>query len=178
MTRIIFTYGIIGGLIVTVGMLLGMFAVPDGGGMVGMAVGYLSMLVALSTVFMGVRSYRDTVGGGVIRFWPAFGLGLAIALIASLFYVATWEVYMWQTDYRFMDVYVAGTIADMQAQGRPAAEIAAFSTEMEAFKRQYAQPLFRMMVTLSEIAPVGVIVALVSAAVLRNSRMFPSRRAA
>lgn len=177
MTRIIFTYGIIGGVIVAVGMLLGMFAVPDGG-MAGMAVGYLAMLVALSMVFMGVRNYRDTIGGGVIRFWPALGLGLAIALIASLFYVAMWEVYMWQTDYRFMDVYVAGAIADMREQGRSAAEIAAFSSEMEAFKAQYAQPLFRMMITLSEIAPVGVIVSLISAAVLRNSRMFPARRPA
>jgi Protein of unknown function (DUF4199) len=177
MTRIIFTYGIIGGLIVAAGMLLGMFAVPDGG-MAGMAVGYLAMLVALSMVFMGVRSYRDTIGGGVIRFWPALGLGLAIALIASLFYVAMWEVYMWQTDYRFMDVYVAGAVADMREQGKSAAQIAAFSAEMEAFKAQYAQPLFRMMITLSEIAPVGVIVSLVSAAVLRNSRLFPARRPA
>lgn len=178
MRKIIIIYGLIGGLIVAAGTLLGMLAVPDGGGIFGMVVGYLTMLVALSMVFMGVRSYRDTVGGGVIRFWPALGLGLAIALIASLFYVAMWEVYMWQTEYRFMDVYVAGAIADMQAQGRPAVEIAAFSSEMEAFKAQYAQPLFRMMITLSEIAPVGVIVSLISAAVLRNSRMFPARRPA
>jgi Protein of unknown function (DUF4199) len=174
--RTIVVYGVIGGLIVAVGMLLGMFAVPDGGGAVGMVVGYLTMLVALTMVFIGVRSYRDTVGGGVIRFWPAFGLGLAIAFVASLFYVATWEIYMWQTGYTFMDDYVAGTIADMQAQGKTAAEIAAFSSEMEAFKLHYAQPLFRMAITLSEIAPVGLLVSLVSAAVLRNSRMFPSRK--
>lgn len=177
MGRIIVIYGVIGGLIVAAGMLLGITFVRDHG-VLGMVVGYLSMLVALSMVFMGVRSYRDTVGGGVIRFWPAFGLGLAIALVACLFYVAMWEVYLWQTGYTFFDEYVAKALADMEVQGKPAAEIAAFSNEMEAFKLQYAQPLFRMAITLSEIAPVGLLVSLVSAALLRNSRLFPSRRAA
>ena len=58
---------------------------------------------------------------------------------------------------------------------KPAAEIAAFDAEMDDFKLLYAQPLFRMAITLSEIAPVGLLVSLVSAAVLRNSRMFPPR---
>ncbi len=174
MGRIIATYGIIGGSIVAIGMLLGLTLVPTGGTL-GMVVGYLSMLVALSMVFMGVRSYRDTVGGGVIRFWPAFGLGLAIALVACLFYVVMWEVYLWQTGYTFFDDYVAQTLADMRAQGMSAAEIAAFDAEMDAFKLLYAQPLFRMAITMSEIAPVGLLVSLVSAAVLRNSQMFPSR---
>lgn len=175
MGRIILTYGVIGGIIVAIGMLLGITFVPTGGTL-GMVVGYLSMLAALSMVFMGVRSYRETVGGGVIRFWPAFGLGLSIALVACLFYVAMWEVYLWQTGYTFFDDYVASAIADMQVQGKSAAEVAAFSSEMDAFKLLYAQPLPRMAITLSEIAPVGLLVALVSAAVLRNSRLFPSRR--
>lgn len=177
MGRIIIIYGIIGGVIVAIGMMLGITLVPAGGAL-GMAVGYLAMLVALSMVFMGVRSYRDTVGGGVIRFWPALGLGLAIALVASLFYVAMWEIYLWQTGYRFFDDYVAQMLADMRAEGKSSAEIAVVSAEMDGFKLLYAQPLYRMAITLSEIAPVGLLVALVSAAVLRNSRMFPSRRPA
>ena len=177
MRRIVITYGVIGGLIVAFGMVLGITLVPAGGTL-GMVVGYLSMLVALTMVFMGVRSYRDTVGGGVIRFWPAFGLGLAIALIACLFYVAMWELYLWQTGYTFFDEYIAQAIADMRVQGASATEIAAFAKEMEAFKLLYAQPLSRMAITLSEIAPVGLLVALVSAGLLRNSRLFPAQRAA
>ncbi len=177
MGRIIIIYGIIGGIIVAIGMLLGILLVP-GGGALGMAVGYLAMLVALSMVFMGVRSYRDTVGGGVVRFWPALGLGLAIALVASLFYVGMWEIYLWQTGYAFFDDYVAQMLADMRAEGKSSAEIASVSAEMDGFKALYAQPLYRMAITLSEIAPVGVVVSLISAAMLRNSRMFPARRPA
>lgn len=173
MQRIILVYGIIGGVIVAAGMLLAINLVPTGGA-AGMAAGYLSMLVALSTVFVGVKRYRDVEGGGVIRFWPAFGLGLAIAGVAGLIYVLTWEVYMWATDYSFMDVYIGQSISEMRAGGASSDEIARFTTEMEGFKTSYANPLFRMPMTFLEITPVALLVSLVSAAVLRNSRVLPA----
>ena len=55
--------------------------------------GYLVMLVALSMIFVGVKRYRDVECGGVIRFARAFGLGLGIAALAGLIYVAGWELY-------------------------------------------------------------------------------------
>lgn len=174
MGRIIGVYGAIGGIIVAVGMMAGIILVGDHGTL-GMVVGYLSMLVALSMVFVGVKRYRDLIGGGVIRFLPALGVGLGIALVASLFYVVAWEIYMYATDYTFMDVYVAEQIRAMQVDGKSAAEIAKFSSDMAAFKAQYAQPVYRMLITLSEIAPVGILVSLVSALALRNPRVFPAR---
>ncbi len=177
MGRIITVYGFIGGVIVAIGMWLGMVAVPEGHGLLGMVVGYLTMLVAMTMVFAGVKRYRDTAQGGVIRFWPAFGVGLAIALIASLFYVLTWEAYMYHTNYSFMDNYVAATLRSMRAQGKSAAEIAARAQEMASFAKQYANPLFRMFATLSEIAPVGILATLVSAGLLRNSGFMPAREA-
>lgn len=175
MGRIITVYGIIGGVIVAIGMWVGMAMVPHGGSL-GMVVGYLTMLVAMSMVFAGVKRYRDEVLGGVIRFWPALCVGLAIALIASLFYVLTWEAYMVYTNYTFMDEYVASTLESMKAEGKSAAEIAKFSTDMAEFAKDYANPLYRMAITLSEIAPVGMLVALVSGALLRKSSFFPAKR--
>ncbi len=173
MVRIIGIYGTIAGIIVAVGMAIGILLLQHGGA-AGMAAGYLSMLIALSMVFVGVRQYRNVELGGVIGFWPALGLGLAIATVACLFYVVAWEAYMYATDYQFMDDYVREALATMRAEGRPAAEIAVTTRELEAFKAEYAQPLFRMIITFSEMAPVGVLVALVSAALLRNSRVLPA----
>lgn len=176
MVRYIAIYGCIAGVIVVIGMAAGMTLV-QGHGTAGMVAGYLSMLVAMSFVFIGVRQYRTVEGGGVIRFWPAFGLGLAIALVASLFYVGMWEAYLWQTDYSFIGEYARSTVESMRASGASSAEIAAFTSEMSAFATSYnTQPLYRMAVTLSEIAPVGILVALVTAALLRNSRRFPATR--
>ncbi len=47
---------------------------------------------------------------------------------------------------------------------------------METFKAQYANPLFRLPMTFIEIFPVGVLVSLISAAILRNPRVLPARR--
>lgn len=174
MGRIIGTYGIIGGFIVAIGMWLSITFVPIGGAM-GMAAGYLAMLVALSVIFVGVKKYRDTEKAGVIRFWPAFGVGLGITCVAGLIYVAWWELYMYLTNYTFMDEFVRQTLESMRAAGKAEAEIAKFQSEMDVVKLQYADPLFRMPFTFIEIAPVGLLVSLVSAALLRKSSFVPAK---
>ena len=47
---------------------------------------------------------------------------------------------------------------------------------MEVFKTMYANPLLRLPMTFVEIFPVGVLVSLVTAGLLRNSRFLPMRR--
>ena len=176
MGRTIAVYGTISGTIVILGMFISITFVADHGTM-GMVADYLSMLVATSFVFVGVKRYRDTELGGVIRFWPAFWLGLGIASVAAIAYVFSWEVYMWKTDYAFMNEYIAGYLKDLEASGASAAEIAKQSAEMQKFARQYEQPLFRMLITLSEFAPIGLLVPLVSAALLRKSSFMPAKSA-
>jgi hypothetical protein len=173
MGRIIAVYGAIAGVIVILGMFISITFVADHGTM-GMVAGYLSMLVALLFVFIGVKRYRDVNLGGVIGFWTALGVGLGIGLVASLFYILGWELYMWQTGGTFMVDYIARSVEDMRAAGKPAAEIAAFSAEMGAMAEQYKNPLFRMALTLTEIFPVALLVSIVSAALLRKSSFLPA----
>jgi hypothetical protein len=177
MGRIITVYGLIAGVIVIVGWNIGMLFVPEGGA-AGMVAGYLSMLVATSFVFVGVKRYRDNDLGGVIRFWPALLTGLGISAVAALAYVLSWEVYMWKTDYSFMSEYIAGYLKDLKASGASAAEIAKQTAEMRDFARQYENPLFRMLITLSEFAPIGLLVPLITAALLRKSSFMPAKAAA
>ena len=54
-------------------------------------------------------------------------------------------------------------------------EKAELTAQMESFKTLYANPMFRLPMTVAEIFPVGVLVSLVSAAVLRNPRVLPAR---
>ena len=173
MGRIIAVYGAIAGVIVIIGMFISITFVADHGAM-GMVAGYLSMLVALLFVFIGVKRYRDVNLGGVIGCWKAFGVGLGIGRVAALFYVLGWEVYMWQTGGTFMTDYIAQSVEDMRAAGKPAAEIAKFSAEMSVMAEQYKNPLFRMALTLTEIFPVALLVSLVSAALLRRSSFMPA----
>ena len=173
MGRIIAVYGVIAGVIVVLGMFISISVVSDHGTM-GMVAGYLSMLVALLFVFVGVKRYRDVNLGGVIGFGKALLVGLGIAGVASLFYVLSWEVYMWQTGGTFMAEYIAASVESMRASGKSAAEIAAFSAEMNDMAEKYKNPAFRMAMTFMEILPVALLVSLVSAALLRRSSFLPA----
>jgi polyferredoxin len=95
MTRTILTYGLISGLVAILGIIGTIVAPGDGHHSVWL--GYLIMLVALSAILIGVKQHRDRALGGVIKFWPAFLVGLGIALIAGLAYVAVWEIYLAMT---------------------------------------------------------------------------------
>jgi Protein of unknown function (DUF4199) len=141
----------------------------------GMAVGYLIMLIALSTVFVAIKRHRDADLGGVIKFWPAFALGLGISFIAGVLYVLSWEAAVALTHLDFASSYSKAMIAQQQAKGISAEALAKLTAQMEQFKIQYANPLYRLPMTFAEIFPVGVLVSLVSAGLLRNSRFLPPR---
>ncbi len=141
----------------------------------GMLIGYTTMLVALSAVFVGLKRYRDRELGGVIRFWPAFGMGVAMTAIAGVLYVLSWEASQAITGGDFMTAYSDYVIGQARAKGESAAAIAKMSAEMAEFKVMYANPLFRLPMVFSEIFPVGVLVSLVSAALLRKPDFLPAR---
>lgn len=179
MLRTILTFGLISGGIVALSMFpLIVFGDPGSGdGSHSMVTGYALMLLALSLIFVAVKRHRDRVLGGVIRFLPALGLGLAISVVAGIVYVVGWEITLAATDYSFVDNYSASMVEAARARGASAAEIAGIVADMDKFRVQYANPLFRLPMTFVEIFPVGLLISIVSAALLRNSRFLPMRRA-
>lgn len=138
--------------------------------------GYLAMLVSLSLIFVGVKRYRDIECGGTIGFGRAFAVGLAIAIVAGLVYVAGWETYQALSGIDFMADYSAGMVAEMRAGGASEREIAVSVAELRELSANYDNPLFRLPMVFAEIFPVGLIVALASAGVLRNPRVLPAQR--
>jgi hypothetical protein len=177
MRRDILKYGVIAGLVAAACMWATLLAfrgsMPHG--IAGMALGYFGMLVALSAVAFGIKHHRDADRGGAIGFWPAFGMGVAISFIAGVFYVFAWELAQATIVHDFAGNYAASAIANARENGADEAAIAKLAARMEAFKIQYANPLFRLPMIFMEIFPVGVLVSLVSALVLRNSRAAPAR---
>jgi hypothetical protein len=175
MTRAIFIYGLISGTLAVFG-IIGTILLPAGNPLhESLWVGYLIMLVALSAILVGVKQYRDEVQGGVIGFGKAFLIGLGIAAVAGLAYALVWEVYLALTHYSFTTAYINETLVTKRAAGVSAAEYRKAVAEMEAFRAQYASPLFRISTTFIEIFPVGLLVALVSAGLLRNPKFLPAR---
>jgi Protein of unknown function (DUF4199) len=176
MLRLILIYGTIAGLIVAVPMislmnLLTTETAPDSGAVYG----YLTMIVALTTVFIGIKHYRDARQGGVITFGRALLVGLGISAVAGVLYVIGWEISLATTGFDFGAEYSKATLAAARRAGASAAEIERVAAANRVFVARYANPLFRWPMTFIEIFPVGVLISLASAGLLRNSRCLPAR---
>jgi hypothetical protein len=168
------TYGFLAGLVIIVTLIAGIAFSQHESFFSSEWFGYLVMLVALTFIFVGVKRYRDVERGGVIKFVPAFLMGLGIAAAAGVAYVAVWEIYLALTDYKFMDEYIASIARARQAAGLSGAALAEEMAKLEAMRVNYANPLFRIPMTFLEIFPVGLLVSLVSALLLRNPRLLPA----
>jgi len=131
-------------------------------------VGYATIVASFLLVYFGVRSYRNNVGDGRITFGRAFAVGICITLITCLFYVATWEVifHFYMPD--FMVKYSAAVIQKMRVAGASDAAIQAKTLALQASTESYKNPLFRIPMTFMEPFPVGLLITLISAAVLRK----------
>ena len=176
MLRYILIYGVIAGVVVGVPLSILTLSLSGRAMMhYGMLVGYLTMLIGLSAVFLAIKRHRDADLGGAIRFWPALALGLGTSVVAGVIYVIVWDVSCAIAHADFAGAYARAMIAEQEAKGASGPALERLRAEMEQFKVQYANPLYRWPMTFAEIFPVGVIVSLISAGLLRSSRFMPAR---
>lgn len=170
MKRIVLTHGLLAGAIVSVLMAV---TVPLGfDGTLDLAtaqlLGYASMVLAFVVVFFGVLRYREEIGGGSVTFGRAFGVGLLITLVCCALYVATWQVLYWGFLPDFGERYTEQVLDEMRREGAPAAEIEAEARRMADFEKLYRNPVVNVAITFLEIFPVGLVMTLVAAAILRR----------
>jgi hypothetical protein len=133
----------------------------------GEVVGYTAILASFLVVFFGVRSYREQ-NGGLLTFGRGFAVGLLIVLISCAFYVATWELIYFKLSPDFMDKWSSYAVEKLRASGAGQPAIDAKLREMANFKAMYANPFINAAITFLEPFPIGFLVALVSAGVLRR----------
>ena len=171
MRKIVLVFGLISGIIVSV--LMYMMLPAQGEKMNfdrGMITGYITMIIALSTIFFGVKNYRDKVNAGHVNFGKAFLIGLYISLIASAFYVVTWELYFRTAGSSFMADYTQYTLGKMKSNGSSDAEVLKEAKEMKTMWEAYQNPGVRYFMTAFEILPVGIVVSLICAAILKRPK--------
>lgn len=170
MQKIVLTFGLIAGAIMSAMFVITLPFQEQLGGDRGAILGYTSMVLAFLMVYFGVRAYRDTTGGGAIAFSRALTVGLLIVAVATVCYVATWEVIYYNFTPDFADKYAAQAVAKLRQSGATEAAIAAKVKEMEEFKVMYQNPLINIAFTLLEPLPVGLLFAFASAWLLSRKR--------
>ncbi|MCM2315639.1 MAG: DUF4199 domain-containing protein [Thermoanaerobaculia bacterium] len=165
MKKTVLTYGLISGVIAA-GLMLAHVPFMDGGS-TSLIVGYTGIVLASLLIFFGVRSYRENVGNGKISFGRAFAVGILIALISSACYVAAWEV-VYFSNPGIADHIFDKQVEELKATGAPQEKIDATAREVESFKKLYSNPFVNAGFTFLEPFPVGLLMTLIAAVVLRR----------
>jgi len=170
MRKIVLTFGLIAGGILSVMMIASAALIDTIGFDKGEIIGYTTMIIAFLMVFFGVKSYRDNVAGGEISFGRAFKVGILITALASACYVVTWEIIYYNVWPDFGDKYAAHVIEKTRAAGATEAQIAEQEKRMAQFKEMYKNPVINAALTFLEPLPVGLVITLVTAGVLRRRK--------
>jgi hypothetical protein len=168
MKKTVLTFGLISGLIISVLMSGSLLIADKIGSAHSMVLGYTIMVASFLLVYFGIRSYRDNNLDGQISFGRAFACGILITLITTVCYVITWEVLYFNFMPHFMDSYFAAQIHKLQSAGLDPATTAARVAAIQHSQQLYQNPLINMAYTLMEPLPVGVLITLISAALLRR----------
>jgi len=164
--KIILTFGLISGALAS--LMMGLTVPFEDKLGHGYVIGYATIVLAMLFTYFGIRSYRDNVGKGQITFAKGFAVGISITIISCICYVVAWEIIYYNFMPDFLDKYNAHIIQKMQDSGATAAAIQTKVEELKKFKELYANPFFNAAMTFIEPFPVGLLITLISAAILRK----------
>ena len=170
MQKTVLVFGLIAGVILSVLMSIGLAFHDQLGFDKAEVVGYTNMVAAFLMVYFGIRSYRDNVAGGSVSFGRAFVVGLLISLIATVCYVAVWEVIYFNFMPDYLDKYAVYALGKMKESGATAAQIAEKAKSLADLKQMYGNPLINVAMTSLEPLPVGILFTLVSAFALSRKK--------
>lgn len=176
MKKIILINGIIAGALVSLMLLITqyIFRANDTTLDYGMLIGFSTMIISLSLIFVAVKTYRDRHQNGVITFGKAFQIGILIAVIASFMYATTWEIYFNTAGSDFVEWYTKAQMDKLVEEGASETELTEMKTSLDSMATMYKNPLMRFSMTLMEIFPVGLIITLLSAGLLRKKEVLPA----
>ena len=174
MKKNVLVFGLISGFIISTMMMISVgmcYSREDFDS--SMALGYTSIILAFSLIFIGIRNYRNKYSNGMITFGKAFRIGLLITLVASTLYVLVWliDYYLFIPD--FLDKYSAHVLRKAQADGATLQELQKKTAEMANFREMYKSPLMVILLTYAEVLPSGLIITLISAAILKRRSKGP-----
>ena len=171
MKSLVIRYGLLAGLVISLFMLLSgfLYGPEDEIDLVWSQVfGYAGMILSLSTIFIALRQLKRN-NNGQLKFVQGFTLGILITLVASVFYVTTWMLYS-NTDkgQYLMEQYYDQTRIQIESANLSDAEHEARIQKMERSIEMYKNPLYKAGITFLEIFPVGLLISLICALLLRN----------
>jgi hypothetical protein len=157
--------GILGGIIVSIVMICMTYYMkvnPDNEP--NTIIGFASILLAFIFVILGIKKERES-NKDSITFVKALLTGWYISLVISTIYVLVWLIIYYNFFPDFMEQYSAMVLKNTKAE-----ELAAKTTEMNQMAAWYKNPVMIILLTYMEILPIGIVVSLIGALVLKKKQ--------
>lgn len=130
--------------------------------------GFSLILISMVVIFFGIKSFRDLQNEGMITFGKAFVTGLGILVVSSIIYSLSWLVIYYFLMPTFMDDYSNYCVTKTKNEGGSQIEIAKKLEELNQMKEWYKNPFSIFALTLLEPTPIGLLVTIISAIILKR----------
>jgi hypothetical protein len=170
MKKIVITYGLISAAISAIMWTCIALLMRSGNFDHGMIVGYTSMLLSIFVIYFAMKTYRDNVAGGTIKFGKALLIGLYISIIFAVCYVITWMILRQTLLPDFVDNYIAYEKKGLQQAGLSPEAMSKKLAEIDQMRSMFANPWMEALMVFTEPWPVAILVTLVSAFIVSRKR--------
>jgi hypothetical protein len=168
MKKTALTYGLLSAAVSTAMMFITVpFIRPESQGTADV-LGYTSILLSALFVFFGIRSYRENAGEGRMTFGRGLAVGLIITLISTVCYAAAFEVMYFKLVPDFGERFSTCMVEHARAAGSTSEEVERVAGRAQVLKQLYDNPATNAALTFATSFPIGLVVALISAAILKR----------
>ena len=167
MKKTVLRFGLYGAVTICLLFLLTWFLLKDSNFEFSEALGYLSMVVALSFVYFGIKNYRDQENEGPISFAKGLIIGILISLITAIAFGIIDVIYITYINPDFTETYYNEAVEEMRQQ-LSAAEFEVKLKELEQQKALFSNSLFAFALMSGTVLVIGFIISLISALLLQR----------
>lgn len=160
MIKIVFKYGVIGGLISSVFGTLNWLIIAQSTGVNGsQVVGYISIILSLLCIPFGVRYFRDKLNNKTVSFGQAFKIGLGITVMAAIVMAIHSILFFAFQKKEFLE---------WQKKDLSQTELIAFNEQLAQMPEFVYTPWFQGIVMFFMVFLIGAVVNLISALLLKK----------
>jgi hypothetical protein len=167
MKKTILRFGLYGALTIVTLFLLTWFLLKNSDFAFSEALGYLTMIVSLSFVFFGIKSYRDNENSGKVTLKQALILGILISLITAVAFGIIDVIYIKYINPDFTETYYNEAIEEMR-NTLSSEQFELKLKELEAQKEMFSNTFFSFALMSGTVLVIGFIISLISALILQR----------
>ena len=166
-----FRFGIYAGFTILVLAAINLFVLmpPNISWEMAEVVGYLTMILSMIFVFMGIRHYRDHVNNGFLTFGQGMKLGALIVLVPALVFGLFDILYTQVLNPSWGDEYFGYQIEKIKASA-PADLVGQKIAKLQKDREMWDNPLIQFLLMAVTVYIVGIIVTIISTLALRRTR--------